>query len=73
MTTETRLVLCIALAAGCARAAPAVPIAIEAEAYRSELVACREKSSTCAGYVLCRSRVEAAHGRTWAGRCEVSP
>lgn len=65
------LVLTIALLAGCARAA--VPIALEAETYRRELAECRERSSTCAGYVLCRSRVEAAHGRSYSGRCEATP
>ena len=57
------------LVAGCAPAEPAVPIGIEGAAYRAELADCRERSSTCEGYVLCRRRVEAAHGRTYAGRC----
>lgn len=55
--------------AGCAAVEPAVPIGIEGAVYRSELAECRERSSTCEGYVLCRRRVEAAHGRTYAGRC----
>ena len=64
------VVSCIAwLLAGCAPAQPAVPIGIEGAAYRAELADCRERSSTCEGYVLCRRRVEAAHGRTYAGRC----
>lgn len=57
------------LVAGCAPVEPAVPIGIEGAAYRAELADCRERSSTCEGYVLCRRRVEAAHGRTYAGRC----
>lgn len=56
------------LITGCA-AEPAVPIGIEGAAYRAELADCRERSSTCEGYVLCRRRVETAHGRTYAGRC----
>lgn len=55
--------------AGCAPLEPAVPIGIEGAAYRAELAECRERSSTCEGYVACRRRVEAAHGRTYAGRC----
>lgn len=56
------------LLAGCATAA--APIGIEGAAYRLDLAECREKSSTCLGYVACRRRVETAHGRTYAGRCE---
>lgn len=64
------VVSCIAwLVAGCAPAEPAVPIGIEGAAYREELAECRERSSTCPGYVACRARVDAAHGRTYAGRC----
>ena len=58
--------------AGCATP-PALDPAIEAASYRQDLERCRLRSSTCAGYVLCRQRVEAAHGRTYAGRCEVTP
>lgn len=57
------------LVAGCAPVEPAVPIGIEGAAFRHELAECRERSSTCEGYVVCRRRVELAHGRTYAGRC----
>jgi hypothetical protein len=55
------------LLAGCT---PAVPLAVEGQAYREERVACREQNATCPGFVACMRRVEAAHGRTYAGRCE---
>lgn len=58
------------LLTGCAAAEPAVPVGIEGAAFRAELAECRERSSTCPGYVACRARVEAAHGRTYRGRCE---
>jgi hypothetical protein len=57
------------LLAGCTPEA-AVPVGIEGAAFRAELAECRERSSTCPGYVACRTRVEAAHGRTYRGRCE---
>lgn len=58
------------LLAGCAAVEPAVPVGVEGAAFRAELAECRERSSTCEGYVACRTRVEAAHGRTYRGRCE---
>ena len=56
--------------AACQPAEVAAPIGLEGAAYRMELAECREKSSTCLGYVACRRRVETAHGRAYAGRCE---
>lgn len=56
------------LLAGCAHG-PRPETAIEASAYAAELEACAVQSSTCPGYVACRSRVAAAHGRTYTGRC----
>lgn len=53
--------------AGCAP--PRAQTAAEVTAYAAELEACAVQSSTCEGYVACRSRVAAAHGRTYAGRC----
>lgn len=64
------LVAAVVCATGCAPVEAAAPVGIEGAAYRSELAECREKSATCPGYVACRQRVETAHGRTWAGRCE---
>lgn len=58
------------LVAGCAPVEAAAPIGIEGAAFRLELAECREKASSCLGYVACRRRVEAAHGRTYTGRCE---
>ena len=58
------------LLAGCTPVEAAAPIGIEGAAYRLELAECREKSSTCLGYVACRRRVETAHGRAYTGRCE---
>ena len=55
------------LLTGCA---PVVPLAVEGKAYREERIACREQNATCPGFVACMRRVEAAHGRTYAGRCE---
>jgi len=56
------------LVMGCAR--PRKPeTAIEAATYAAELEACAVQSSTCPGYVACRSRVAAAHGRSYSGRC----
>lgn len=57
----------VAWATGCAQA---VPLAAEGAAYREERIACREQNATCPGFVACMRRVEAAHGRTYAGRCE---
>ena len=56
--------------AACQPAEAAAPIGLEGAAYRMELAECRERSSTCLGYVACRRRVETAHGRAYAGRCE---
>ena len=55
------------LVAGCAQAPP---LAAEGARYREERIACREQNATCPGFVACMRRVEAAHGRTYAGRCE---
>lgn len=60
----------VAYLAGCAPASAAAPVGLEGAAYRLELAECRERSSTCLGYVACRRRVETAHGRAYAGRCE---
>ena len=58
------------VAVACQPAEAAAPIGLEGAAYRMELAECRERSSTCLGYVACRRRVETAHGRAYAGRCE---
>ena len=58
------------LAQACTGCAPAIPLAAEGKAYREERIACREQNATCQGFVACMRRVEAAHGRTYAGRCE---
>ena len=55
------------LLTGCAHPKPET--AIEAGLYATELEACAVQSSTCPGYVMCRQRVAAAHGRTYSGRC----
>lgn len=52
---------------GCAR--PPSPATVEAATYGAELEACALQSSTCPGYVMCRQRVAASHGRTYSGRC----
>lgn len=52
---------------GCAR--PPSPASVEAATYGAELEACALQSSTCPGYVMCRQRVAASHGRTYNGRC----
>ena len=52
--------------AGCT---PRAQTAAEVAAYGAELEACALQSSTCAGYVACRQRVAAAHGRAYSGRC----
>ncbi len=54
------------LVAGCT---PRAQTAAEVAAYGAELEACAAQASTCPGYVACRQRVAAAHGRTYAGRC----
>ena len=41
----------------------------EVAAYGAELEACAVQASTCPGYVACRQRVAAAHGRAYSGRC----
>jgi hypothetical protein len=56
------------LLAGCTQP-PRPETALEASVYAAELEACAVQASTCPGYVACRSRVAAAHGRTYAGRC----
>lgn len=62
-----RLTCLLALLAGCAR--PPSPATVEAATYGAELEACALQSSTCEGYVACRKRVAASHGRTYDGRC----
>lgn len=63
-----RLTCLIALLlAGCARP-PSPETAVEASVYAAELEACVQ-SSTCPGYVACRKRVAASHGRAYNGRC----
>ena len=52
--------------AGCT---PRAQTAAEVAAYGAELEACAVQASTCPGYVACRQRVAAAHGRTYSGRC----
>jgi len=67
------LALALALAlASCVRP----PTPSQAAALASELAAkeladrdCLLTSSTCAGYVACRTRVAASHGLRFAGRC----
>lgn len=54
------------LLAGCT---PRAQTAAEVAAYGAELEACAVQASTCPGYVACRQRVAAAHGRTYSGRC----
>ena len=54
------------LVAGCT---PRAQTAAEVAAYGAELEACAVQASTCPGYVACRQRVAAAHGRTYSGRC----
>lgn len=53
---------------GCARH-PSPETAVEASVYAAELESCAVQSSTCPGYVACRKRVAASHGRTYSGRC----
>lgn len=48
---------------------PRAQTAAEVAAYGAELEACAVQSSTCPGYVACRQRVAAAHGRAYSGRC----
>ena len=55
------------LVAGCAP--PRAQTAAEVTAYAAELEACAVQSWTCEGYVACRSRVAAAYGRAYRGRC----
>ena len=52
--------------AGCT---PRAQTAAEVAAYGAELEACAVQASTCPGYVACRQRVAAAHGRAYSGRC----
>ena len=54
------------LVAGCT---PRAQTAAEVAAYGAELEACAVQASTCPGYVACRQRVAAAHGRAYSGRC----
>ena len=54
------------LPAGCT---PRAQTAAEVAAYGAELEACAVQASTCPGYVACRQRVAAAHGRAYSGRC----
>lgn len=54
------------LVAGCT---PRAQTAAEVTAYGAELEACAVQASTCPGYVACRQRVAAAHGRAYSGRC----
>ena len=62
------LTFCLLFMLGCARP-PKPETAIEASVYAAELEACVVQSSTCPGYILCRQRVAAAHGRAYSGRC----
>ena len=48
---------------------PRAQTAAEVAAYGAELEACAVQASTCPGYVACRQRVAAAHGRAYSGRC----
>lgn len=52
--------------AGCT---PRAQTAAEVAAYGAALEACAVQASTCPGYVACRQRVAAAHGRAYSGRC----
>ena len=48
---------------------PAADVAAENTRYALELEKCELLASTCLGYVACRQRVAAAHGRAYSGRC----
>lgn len=60
------VVACLALGACVPHAAA---VAAENASYAVELDKCERLVSTCPGYVACRSRVAAAFGRPYAGRC----
>jgi hypothetical protein len=72
-TRAAILLACATILPGCAQIEPAVPLAEEGKEYNAELRACTKNNATCPGYVACRARVEAAHGRTYNGRCAVTP
>lgn len=62
------LTFCLLFMLGCARP-PKPETAIEAATYGAELEACAVHSSTCEGYVACRTRVATSHGRAYSARC----
>lgn len=54
----------------CCSAASCLPQQQSAALYATELEACAVQSSTCLGYVMCRQRVTAQHGRPiYNGKC----
>ena len=63
------VVVVAALLSGCLGGRTAADVVAEDTAYKAELAACELQASTCVGYVACRKRAAAGHGRTYNGRC----
>lgn len=64
------LVVAASVAFGfCVTGCTARDASLEASRYAAELAACEASVSTCPGYLACRQRVAASHGRTYQGRC----